>query len=50
MKKEAEINPIEIKIENNKVQNIFEKYKENVARFKLDGLLFSSSIKNDAEK
>ena len=32
------------------VKNIFEKYKENVARFKLDDLLFSSSIKNDAEK
>ena len=26
---DAEINPIEIKIENDKIQNMFEKYKKN---------------------
>ena len=50
LEEEAEINPIEIKIENVKIQNIFEKYKKYAARFRLEGLLFSSSIKNDAEK
>ena len=47
---EGEINPIEIKIENDKIQNIFEKHKKYVPRFRLEDLLFSSSIKNDAEK
>ena len=37
---EAEINPIEIKIENDNIQNVFEKYKKYVARFRLEGLLF----------
>ena len=47
---DAEINPIEIKIENYKIQNMFEKYKRNPIKFTLEGLLFSSAIKNDTEK
>ena len=47
---DAEINLIEIKIENYKIQNIFEKYKRNPIKFTLEGLLFSSAIKNDTEK
>ena len=45
-----EINPIEIKIEDNKIQNIFEKFKNNKARFKLNGILFASSVKNTTER
>ena len=41
---EAEINPIKIKIENDKIQNMFEKYKKYVTRLRL-----LSSIKSDAE-
>ena len=44
---DAEINPIEIKIENDKIQNMFEK---NPVKFTLEGLLFSSRIKNGTEK
>ena len=47
---DAEINPIEIKIENDKIQNIFEKYKKNPVKFTLEGLLFSSAIKNETKK
>ena len=46
----AEINLIEIKIENGKIQNMFEKYKKNSVKFSLEGLLFSSKIKNETEK
>ena len=46
----AEINPIEIKIENDKTQNMFEKYKKNPFKFILEGVLFSSTIKNEPEK
>ena len=45
-----DINRIEIKIENNRVRNLFEKYKDNKVRFKLIGLLIASSIVNDTEK
>ena len=45
-----EINTIEIKIENNKLQNIFEKLKKNSVRFILEGLLSLSSIKSNTEK
>ena len=45
-----DINPIEIKIEDNRVRNLFEKYKGNKVRFKLIGLLISSSVVNDVEK
>ena len=45
---EAKINPIEMTIENDKIQNLFEKYRNNSVKFKLEGLLFSISIKNDA--
>ena len=46
----AEINLIEIEIENGKIQNMFEKYKKNSVKFSLEGLLFSSKIKNETEK
>ena len=44
------INWIEIKIENDTVKNMIEKYKKNQAKFTLEGLLFSSSVQNDTEK
>ena len=46
----AEINHIEIKIENDKIQDMFEKYKKNPIKFTLEGLLFLSAIKNETEK
>ena len=46
----TEINPVEIKIENDKIQIMFEKYKKSPVRFTLKGLLFSSAIKNKTEK
>ena len=45
-----EINPIEIKTEGNRVQNIFDKYKDNKVMFKLIGLMIASSVVNDTEK
>ena len=45
---EAKINPIEMTIENDEIQNLFEKYRSNSVKFKLEGWLFSISIKNDA--
>ena len=45
-----EINPIEIKIEDNRVRNIFDKYKDNKVKFKLIGLLIVSSVVNNTEK
>ena len=44
---EAKINPIEMTIENDEIQNLFEKYRSNSVKFKLEGWLFSISIKND---
>ena len=45
-----EINPIEIKIEDNRIQNFFDKYKNNKVKFKLIGLLIASSVQNDTER
>ena len=47
---EKAINPIDISIENNRIQNMFNKYARNKVRFALERILFSSSIKNDTEK
>ena len=44
---EAKINANEISIENDKIQNLFEKYRKNSMKFKLEGLLLSILIKND---
>ena len=46
---ENSINPIEIKIENNTIKNMIDKYKKHLAKFTLEGLLFSSSIQNETE-
>ena len=46
----GDINPIEIKIEGNRVRNLFEKYKDNKISFKLIGLLIVSSVVNGTEK
>ena len=46
----SEINPTEIKIENEKIQLMFQKYNKYIIRFKLESLTFSSSIKNNTEK
>ena len=45
-----DINPIEIKTEDNRARNLFEKYKDNKVRFTLIGLLIASSVVNDTEK
>ena len=45
-----EINPIEIKVEDNRMRNFFDKYKNNKVKFKLIGLVIASSIVNDTEK
>lgn len=39
---DAEINPIEIKIENDKIQHMLEKYKNNLVKFALEGLLIDA--------
>ena len=44
-----EINPIEIKIEDNRIRNFFDKYKNEKVKFKLIGLLVASSVQNDTE-
>ena len=46
----AETNPVEIKIENDKIQIMFEKYKKNSVKFRFEWLLFLSAIKNETEK
>ena len=46
----AEVYPVEIEIENNKIQNMFEKYEKNSVKFSLEGLLFFNAIKNKTEK
>ena len=46
----AKINPIGMKIKNDKIQSMFEKYKKNSVKFSLEVLLFSSTIKNETEK
>ena len=45
-----DINPTEIKTEDNRVRNLFEKYKDNKVRFKLIGLLIASTVVNDTKK
>ena len=47
---EKKINPIEIKIENNKIQGMFDKDRKNKVRFSLECMLFSSSITNETKK
>ena len=44
-----DINPIEIVIEDNRLRNLFEKYKDNKVRFKLTELLIASSVVNNRE-
>ena len=44
------INPIETKIQNDRIQNMFDKYQKNTFWFVTEGFLFSSSIKNNTEK
>ena len=44
------INLIEIKIENNTVKNMIQKYNKNPAKVILKGLLFSSATQNDTKK
>ena len=44
------INPVEIKVEYNRMRNFFDKYKNNKVKFKLIGLLIVSSVVNDTEK
>ena len=46
---DAVINPIEIKIKNDRTQNMFDKYKKCAAKFILDELLFLSAIRNDRD-
>ena len=45
-----EISPIEIKIEGNRIQNLFHNYKNNKIRFRPIRLLLASSRVNDTEK
>ena len=47
---DAEINSMEIKIENDKIQNMFEKYKKNPVKFTLEGLPFSCAFKMSHKK
>ena len=44
-----EINSMEIKVEDNRIRNFFDKYK-NKMKFKLIGLLIANSVVNDTEK
>ena len=44
------IKPIEIKIEKDRTQNMFHKYKKNAVTFILKGMFFSSAIRSDTEK
>ena len=46
----ADINPIKIKIENEKIQLMLQKYNKYINRFKLESPIFSSSMKNNTEK
>ena len=39
-KDDAEMNPVEIKIEDNKIQNMFEKYKKILSNLALKGCFF----------
>ena len=44
------INPIETKIQNDRIQNMFDKYQKNTFWFVTEGFLFSSSIKKQYRK
>ena len=44
---DAEIKPVEIKIENDKIQNMLEKYLKKSVKYSLEGLLFLSAIKDE---
>ena len=44
------INPIEIKTEDNRIRNLFNKYKNNKVKFKLIGWFIASSVQIDTEK
>ena len=46
----TEINPVEIEIENDKIKIMFKEYKKSPVKFTLEGLLFSSAIKNKTGK
>ena len=50
LKNEKAINPIKVKIKNDQIQNIFDKYKKCTVRFKTEDLLLSSSITNNTKK
>ena len=45
-----EINPIEIKIEDNRIRNVFDRYKNNKVRSKPIGMFMASSVVNDTKK
>ena len=45
-----EINPIEIKVKDDRIRNLFDKYKNFKVNFKLIGLLLASSVVNDTEQ
>ena len=47
---EKETYPIEINIENDKIQNMFDKFSKNIERFSLEGILFSGPVINNTEK
>ena len=47
---EAKINPIELKIEDYKIQNLLGKCRKNSVIFKLEGLLFTSQLKMTRKK
>ena len=49
-KEEKKLNSIETRIEFDRMQSVLEKYKKNVARFRLKRLLFLSGIKNETCK
>ena len=42
---DAELNSIEIKMENDKIQNMFEKYKETLSNLALKGCFFQAQQK-----
>ena len=41
---DAEINPIETKIENDKIQDMFEKYKKTLSNLALKGCFFQVQL------
>ena len=49
-KDDAEMNPLEIKIENNKIQNMFKKYKKSLSNLALKGCFFRAQLKMKRKK